>query len=188
MNRRDFIKITLAGAATLLVSGCANVLATPGNNAASTATASATAPSKGLKIAVLTGSPHRNGCDACGLNGPCVHKDDIEKELIMELVNCDVLVLCSPLYFLGLSAQLKTLIDRFYSRTYRINNKRSILMVTNEEPDPKLMDSVKSHYSTLIRYMNWQAGGSLYASGFVDGAAISSSSFSQEAYDLGANL
>ena len=69
------------------------------------------------------------GCDTCGMNGPCVHKDDIENDLIERLVSCDMVVLVSPLYFAGLSAQLKTLIDRFYSRTESIHRKKSALLI-----------------------------------------------------------
>ena len=54
------------------------------------------------------------GCDACGMNGPCVQKDAIEEKLIQKLVDCDMIVLVTPLYYFGFSAQLKTVIDRFY--------------------------------------------------------------------------
>ena len=63
------------------------------------------------------------GCDACGMNGPCVQKDAIEEKLIQKLVDCDMIVLVTPLYYFGFSAQLKTVIDRFYSRTGSIHKK-----------------------------------------------------------------
>ena len=51
------------------------------------------------------------GCDACGMNGPCVQKDDIENDLIMRLVNADLIALITPVYYWHVSAQLKTCID-----------------------------------------------------------------------------
>ena len=63
------------------------------------------------------------GCNACHRNGPCVHKDDIERELISQLVDADLVALISPVYYSHVSAQLKTLIDRFYSRTGHISDK-----------------------------------------------------------------
>lgn len=39
------------------------------------------------------------GCDACGMNGPCVQKDDIENDLIMRLVDADLIALISPVYY-----------------------------------------------------------------------------------------
>lgn len=70
------------------------------------------------------------GCDACGMNGPCVQKDAIEEKLIHKLVECDMIVLVTPLYYFGFSAQLKTVIDRFYSRTGSIHKKKSALLAT----------------------------------------------------------
>ena len=52
----------------------------------------------------------------CGLNmqsGPCVHKDDIETEAIQKFMEADVIALVSPVYYFALTAQLKTVIDRF---------------------------------------------------------------------------
>ena len=43
------------------------------------------------------------GCDACGMNGPCVQKDAIEEKLIQKLVDCDMIVLVTPLYYFGFS-------------------------------------------------------------------------------------
>lgn len=68
-----------------------------------------------------------HGCDACGMNGPCVQKDDIENDLIMRLVDADLIALISPVYYWHVSAQLKTCIDRFYARTGRISDKQSVL-------------------------------------------------------------
>ena len=53
-------------------------------------------------------------CDACMKNGgKCVQKDDMAA--ILDLYNkADVLVLATPVYFYGISDQLKGLIDRTY--------------------------------------------------------------------------
>ena len=44
----------------------------------------------------------------------CVQKDDI-LEILEKMVKTDLVLFSSPLYFWGVSAQLKTLIDRTYS-------------------------------------------------------------------------
>ena len=54
------------------------------------------------------------GCNACGMNGACVQKDDMS-EVEKLILNSDMIVFVSPIYYFGISAQLKTLIDRFYS-------------------------------------------------------------------------
>ena len=50
-------------------------------------------------------------CSACHVTGKCPVKDDIEP-LKAKMLEADGLVLGSPLYFNGVTAQLKTLLDR----------------------------------------------------------------------------
>lgn len=63
-----------------------------------------------------------NGCLACEYchtkgHGECVQKDDMRQ--IYDLLNeAEMLVLASPIYYHGISGQLKCVIDRFYSAAY----------------------------------------------------------------------
>lgn len=84
-----------------------------------------------------------HGClvfDACGMNGLCVQKEDIENDLIMRLVNADLIALITPVYYWHVSAQLKTCIYRFYARTGRISGKQSVLLATAGSDVPWAMD------------------------------------------------
>ncbi len=56
------------------------------------------------------------GCIHCGYEGPCVQKDDME-QFRGQILQADMLVFVTPLYYYGMSAQLKTLIDRFCALT-----------------------------------------------------------------------
>lgn len=52
------------------------------------------------------------GCIHCGYEGPCVQKDEMNR--IREMIlDADMLVFVTPVYYYGMSAQLKTLVDRF---------------------------------------------------------------------------
>jgi len=128
------------------------------------------------------------GCDTCGMNGPCVHKDDIENDLIERLVACDMVVLVSPLYFAGLSAQLKTLIDRFYSRTESIHRKKSALLIACGSNDNWMLEAIEAYYKKLTNYMEWQDVGKVLAKGCLDKAAIEKTNFPQAAYEIGKKL
>lgn len=62
------------------------------------------------------------GCLACEYchtrgNGSCIQKDDM-REIYGLLKNADMLVIASPIYYHGISGQLKCAIDRFYSAAY----------------------------------------------------------------------
>ena len=52
------------------------------------------------------------GCVKCGYEGPCVQKDDVER-IRKRLLASDMVVFATPLYYYGMSAQLKTVVDRF---------------------------------------------------------------------------
>lgn len=62
------------------------------------------------------------GCLACEYchtkgNGKCIQKDDMG-EIYEFLANAEMLVIASPIYYHGISGQLKCVIDRFYSAAY----------------------------------------------------------------------
>lgn len=62
------------------------------------------------------------GCLACEYchtkgNGTCIQKDDMQ-EVYKLLHEADMLVIASPIYYHGISGQLKCVLDRFYSVAY----------------------------------------------------------------------
>ena len=62
------------------------------------------------------------GCIHCGYEGPCVLKDDVET-FRKDILEADMMVFVTPLYYYGMSAQLKTLIDRFCAFNSSIQRK-----------------------------------------------------------------
>ena len=71
-------------------------------------------------------------CYACRKLKKCVQKDDAN-EIIQKMIDADVLVLSSPVYFYSIAAQLKALIDRCVSRYTEIRNKEFYYIVTAAE-------------------------------------------------------
>ena len=75
------------------------------------------------------------GCLACEYchtkgNGDCVQKDDMQ-EVYSLLTEADMLVVASPIYYHGISGQLKCVIDRFYSAAYprKPQNLKKVAMI-----------------------------------------------------------
>lgn len=79
--------------------------------------------SSGNKVDVVdVCSKNINGCTACEYchtkgKGACIQKDDMQ-EVYELLKNAEMLVIASPIYYHGISGQLKCAIDRFYSAAY----------------------------------------------------------------------
>lgn len=60
------------------------------------------------------------GCNACSAKGVCMFQDDIAG-LQEKLVTADRLILAAPIFFMGLNAQAKAMIDRmqpFWAKKY----------------------------------------------------------------------
>ncbi len=69
------------------------------------------------------------GCYACKSTGICAIKDDMA-EILQKMIDADVLVLASPVYFYSIDAQLKALIDRTVARWLEVKNKEFYYIVT----------------------------------------------------------
>jgi len=63
-------------------------------------------------------------CDQCRKEGKCVIMDDIN-DILEEMVGAEGIIIGSPVYFGGVSAQLKMLFDRSrpYRRGFKLKNK-----------------------------------------------------------------
>ena len=85
---------------------------------------------------------HINGCVACEYchtkgKGACIQKDDMSQVYDL-LKEAEMLVIASPIYYHGLSGQLKCVIDRFYSAAYPIKPpklKKVAMILSSGDPD-----------------------------------------------------
>lgn len=129
------------------------------------------------------------GCDHCGMNGPCAIDDDMPV-LREKILDADMVVFATPLYYFGISAQLKMAIDRFYSYTGRLSGKhiRSALIVTAWDSNDWTMEDVDHYYSTLCRYMHFRDQGRILATGCGTVGMTERSGFPEKAYELGRSL
>ena len=128
------------------------------------------------------------GCDQCGMDGACIFDDAIETKLMPQMLKADLLVLVTPLYYFGMSAQLKTVVDRFYSRTTKISGKKSMIIATAWNSAEWTMEALQTHYETLVRYMSWQDVGQVWATGCGNRSMVERSEFGDMAFKIGAAL
>ena len=69
------------------------------------------------------------GCYGCRDSGVCVIRDDMA-QILEKIIDADVLVLASPVYFYSIDAQLKALIDRTVARWTEVKDKEFYYIVT----------------------------------------------------------
>lgn len=69
------------------------------------------------------------------------------------------------MYYFGVDAQLKLVIDRFYANNYRImnNENKSILMATSADANDWTMTALEVYYDTLVKYLGFEDVGSNYS-------------------------
>lgn len=129
------------------------------------------------------------GCIHCGYEGPCAQKDDVD-EIRKKILDADMMVFVTPLYYYGMSAQLKTLIDRFCAFNGSIQSKRmkSALLTVAWNGADWTFDALEAHYKTLVKYLNLTDMGMVLGTGCGTPAMTQNSEFPQLAYELGKNL
>lgn len=129
------------------------------------------------------------GCDACGMSGPCCQKDDMAG-LREQILKTDMMVFVTPLYYFGMSTQLKTVVDRFYSFNGALTgrNLKTALIVAAWDDRDWTMKDIRSHYETLCRYLNFQDMGQILGTGCGTVSMTKGNGFPRQAYELGKSL
>lgn len=129
------------------------------------------------------------GCNACGMAGECIQKDDMAS-LKRDILSSDMIVFVSPLYYFGFSAQLKRVIDRFYSFNSELQAKplKSALIAAAWDDNEWTMQDITAHYSTLCRYLGLEDMGQVLGTGCGTVSMTRGSRFMKKAYELGRNL
>ena len=206
MKRRDFIKTTLAAAALSVlpqVSTAANggkmkilvLTGSPRKNGNSNTLADnfiKGATEAGHQV-VRFDSAFKEvhpciGCNSCGMNGPCVFKDDFEF-VRQHIVDVDMIVFATPMYYFGFSAQLKAVIDRFYSVNGQIHRpKKSALLMTYADNSAEKESILVNHYNFLVKYLGWENVGQVIAPGVWPAGAVNHTDYPRKAYELGKSL
>ena len=129
------------------------------------------------------------GCVACGYEGPCTLSDDFDG-LRERILGSDTLVFATPLYYYGMTAQLKTVIDRFCSSNSSITRRRlrSALLTVAWNADDWTFEALAAHYHTLVRYLHWQDCGMVLGYGCGSPGMTRASRYPRDAYELGLSL
>ena len=140
----------------------------------------------------LTGKDIRpcRGCNACGMNGACVQKDDYEKELKDLIRKTDMIVFAMPVYYYNWPAQLKVVVDRFYSFTTELTemHKKTVLLAAAWDNTPTVFRVTKAYYETICDYMQFTDYGMVLGGGCGTPDMTRSSKYPAQAYELGRSI
>lgn len=129
------------------------------------------------------------GCLACQTIGHCVIKDDVA-DIMNSVLEADVVVWATPIYYYEMSGQMKTLIDRLnpmYSKDYKFRD--IYLLATAAEEGDEVFEKVITGLNGWIDcFEKASIQGTVLCGGVSDGGAISDNSKLKEAYNMGSHV
>lgn len=128
-------------------------------------------------------------CEACHRTGSCCVKDDMEK-LKTEILQSDMVVFVTPLYFFNMSAQMKAAMDRLYAFLDQIPEKvqKMALIVAANNQNEHITDCVVMNYQLVCDYLKIENAGMILATGCGVLELTKNSKFPQEAFAFGKSL
>lgn len=130
------------------------------------------------------------GCNACGMAGPCVQGDDYEGELKGLIRDADMLAFAFPVYYYNWPAQMKAVVDRFYSFTGELAGmgKRAVLLTVAWDDAGGTFDVVEAYFDRICDYMRFEDCGRVVGGGCGTPSMTRATRFPGDAYELGRSL
>ena len=123
---------------------------------------------------------------------PCTQKDDMD-EIYRAFKEADIIALASPLYFWGITGQLKIAIDRLFAAMehpdgYVVPHKDCILLMAAGSDSEENWQPATDYYSAVVSRLEWKDLGSVLAGGVMDVGDIKGKPSLVEARNFGASI
>lgn len=126
------------------------------------------------------------GCGVCNKTHVCVQKDDMSS-LLEKMVQADVIVLATPVYFYSMDGQLKTFIDRTVPRYTEISNKDFYFILSAADTEHnnmyRTLEALRGFTEDCLE--NAKGKGVIYGTGAWEKGEIKSLPAYQLAYKMG---
>lgn len=130
------------------------------------------------------------GCNSCfSREGhKCFQNDDMN-EIYDKLMIADIVVVASPVYFYGISAELKAIVDRLHTpmrNEFKI--KKIALLLVGAATLPELFDAIKLQYQLVLNFFHLEDAGMVLVRGVKDKGDIKGNEALTNAYNLGMSI
>ena len=125
-------------------------------------------------------------CDGCMRNGgTCVLNDDMA-EILKLFQKADVLVLATPVYFYGISAQMKTFIDRTYPIWQHLG-KKEVYYIISAGLGENIIERSLGDLDGFVEHLEeYRIAGRIYATNVMEAGLVKNLDVFEKAYQMGA--
>lgn len=124
-------------------------------------------------------------CDGCVRNGgTCVLNDDMA-EILKLFQEADVIVLATPVYFYGISAQMKTFIDRTYPIWQHLGKKEVYYIISAGLGEDIIERSLGDLDGFVEHLEEYRIAGRIYATDVMEAGLVKNLDVFEKAYQMG---
>lgn len=95
------------------------------------------------------------GCDVCQCYNGCVDDDDTNPT-VDKIAAADLILFATPVYWWGMSAQLKLVIDKCYCRGTQLKGKKvGVIAVGGSPVDNIQYELIFKQFDCIAEYLSW---------------------------------
>ena len=130
------------------------------------------------------------GCGFCNTNDytACSQKDDMP-EILEKIIDSDVIVLSTPVYFYTMCGQMKTFIDRFCSRYTTITGKEFFFILTAADTDKNNLERTVEEFRGLLDCLDGsKEKGVIYGTGVWKKGEVLGTDLLSKAFEAGKTI
>lgn len=131
-----------------------------------------------------------DGCHACWKNSQCSKKDDMN-DIYPKIIENDIIIFGTPVYWYGPTALMKMFMDRFVyfncpENRSKIKGKGAVLVVPFEEDNPAAVKPLLIFFDECFQYLGMKLLGKIIVPGItLRGEILKKDNYLKEAFDLG---
>ena len=131
-------------------------------------------------------------CKACYYcrdnGGACVIKDNMA-DVLQKMIDADVIVFASPVYFYSIDAQLKALIDRTVARWLEVKNKEFYYIMTAADSGIEAMETTLACFRGYADCVEGaKEMGIIYGTGVYKKGEVIDTKAMVDAYEMGKQI
>ena len=121
-------------------------------------------------------------------DGECVRRDDMNA-WYGKIIDSDMVVFVTPIYYYTMSAQIKAVVDRFHGNNAKLSgNKKAMILASAYGEEDSTMEGLEKTYEAILGFMNWEDAGKLFATGCPVREVLEQTNFPTQAYELGKSI